>query len=163
MAKKTMVSYLEEQLANQLADYEVGLDWNRKNHSIEIIFRLYAENPETLTLDDVDGVISDEAVIEFEDGILLVDPKKSNYEATDYLAVYPYEGKKGLREGELAAFVSYLKDVLDEGLSDLLDFLNSSAEDSEEIFELKWDRETFKQVVAEKIKTGKEYLPYPSY
>lgn len=163
MAKKTMVSYLEEQLASQLTDYEVGLDWDRKNHSIEIIFRLFAENPASIALDDVDGVISDEAVIEFEDGILLVDPQKSKYDAADYLAVYPYEGKKGLREGKLAALVSYLKDVLDEGLSDLLDFLNSPADETEEFFELKWDREVFKALVAEKIKTGNEYLPYPSY
>ena len=44
MAKKTMVSYLAEELESQLADYEVGLDWDRKNHSVEIIFRLFARS-----------------------------------------------------------------------------------------------------------------------
>lgn len=162
MAKKTMVSYLAEELESQLADYEVGLDWDRKNHSVEIIFRLFAENPAKLQLDDADGVTSEEEVIEFEDGILLVDPKKSKYDPKDYLAVYPYEGKKGLRQGELDALVSYLQEVLDEGMSDLLDFLNSPDE-GDEIFELKWDREVFRELVAAKIKKAQDYLPYPSY
>lgn len=162
MAKKTMVSYLAEELESQLADYEVGLDWDRKNHSVEIIFRLFAENPAKLQLDDADGVTSEEEVIEFEDGILLVDPKKSKHDPKDYLAVYPYEGKKGLRQGELDALVSYLQEVLDEGLSDLLDFLNSPDE-GDDIFELKWDREAFRALVAEKTKKAQDYLPYPSY
>ena len=58
----------------------MGLDWDRKNHSVEIIFRLFAENPAKLQLDDAEGVTSEEEVIEFEDGILLVDPKKSKYD-----------------------------------------------------------------------------------
>ena len=44
MKKATMLTYLEEQLEKHLGDYEVGLDWDRKNHTIEVIVRLYAEN-----------------------------------------------------------------------------------------------------------------------
>ncbi|HIX70834.1 MAG TPA: DUF3013 family protein, partial [Candidatus Enterococcus stercoravium] len=80
----------------------------------------------------------------------------------DYLAVYPYEGKKGLRQGELDALVTYLKEVMDEGLSDLMDFLND--DDAAEVFELHWDREQFSKLVRENEAKGlTTYLPYPAY
>lgn len=162
MAKATMLTYLDEQLTKQLADYDVAIDWDVKNHSVELVIRLFAENPAQLHLDDAEGVASEEAIIEFEDGILLVDPKKSKYDAADYLAVYPYEGKKGLRQGELDALVTYLKEVMDDGLSDLMDFLND--DDAAEVFELHWDREQFAELVRENEAKGlTTYLPYPAY
>lgn len=162
MAKATMLTYLDEQLTKQLPDYDVAIDWDVKNHSVELVIRLFAENPAQLHLDDAEGVASEEAIIEFEDGILLVDPKKSKYDAADYLAVYPYEGKKGLRQGELDALVTYLKEVMDDGLSDLMDFLND--DDAAEVFELKWDREQFAELVRENEAKGlTTYLSYPAY
>lgn len=162
MAKATMLTYLDEQLTKQLPDYDVAIDWDVKNHSVELVIRLFAENPAQLHLDDAEGVASEEAIIEFEDGILLVDPKKSKYDAADYLAVYPYEGKKGLRQGELDALVTYLKEVMDDGLSDLMDFLND--DDAAEVFELHWDRERFAELVRENEAKGlTAYLPYPAY
>ena len=162
MAKATMLTYLDEQLTKQLPDYDVAIDWDVKNHSVELVIRLFAENPAQLHLDDAEGVASEEAIIEFEDGILLVDPKKSKYDAADYLAVYPYEGKKGVRQGELDALVTYLKEVMDDGLSDLMDFLND--DDAAEVFELKWDREQFAELVLENEAKGlTTYLPYPAY
>lgn len=162
MAKATMLTYLDEQLTKQLPDYDVAIDWDVKNHSVELVIRLFAENPAQLHLDDAEGVASEEAIIEFEDGILLADPKKSKYDAADYLAVYPYEGKKGLRQGELDALVTYLKEVMDEGLSDLMDFLND--DDAAEVFELHWDREQFAELVrSNEVKGLTTYLPYPAY
>lgn len=164
MAKETMLTYLDEQLTKRLPDYDVAIDWDVKNHTVELVIRLFAENPTKLHLDDAQGVASEEEVIEFEDGVLLVDPKKSNYEATDYLAVYPYEGKKGLRQAELDSFVTYLQEVMDEGLSNLLDFLNDDTDQEEAVFELKWDRERFAAIVRENEAKGQTaYLPYPAY
>lgn len=155
MAKMTMTTYLDNYLNKKIPDYEIALDWDTKNHTIEIIFRLYAENKEQIEINDVDGVASDE-IIEFEDGILLYDPKKSQFDAEDFLVTIPYEGKKGLPENQLRGIVDYLKDVLDDGQSDLLDFLTSDAE----VFELTWDAKKFQSYIKE---DPKSYIPYPSY
>ncbi|GAA2903682.1 DUF3013 family protein [Enterococcus pseudoavium] len=158
MAKETMITYLDSYLNKKIPDYELALDWDTKNRSFEIAFRLYAENKGQIEIDDVDGVASEEEIIEFEDAILLVDPAKSTYDADDFLAVIPYEGKKGMKKNELTAVVDYLKDVIEEGQSDLLDFLADDSEDA--IFEMNWDDAVFKATIKP---SDSNYLPYPSY
>ncbi len=158
MAKETMVTYLDNYLNKKIPDYELALDWDTRNHSFEIAFRIYGENKAQIEIDDADGVASEEEIIEFEDAILLVDPDKSKYDADDYLAVIPYEGKKGMKKNELTAVVDYLKDVIDEGQSDLLDFL---ADDSDEaVFEMNWDDAIFQASIKP---SDSSYLSYPSY
>lgn len=158
MAKETMVTYLDNYLNKKIPDYELALDWDTRNHSFEIAFRIYGENKGQIEIDDADGVASEEEIIEFEDAILLVDPDKSKYDADDYLAVIPYEGKKGMKKNELTAVVDYLKDVIDEGQSDLLDFL---ADDSDEaVFEMNWDDAIFQASIKP---SDSSYLSYPSY
>lgn len=158
MAKETMVTYLDNYLNKKIPDYELALDWDTRNHSFEIAFRIYGENKGQIQLDDVDGVASEEEIIEFEDAILLVDPEKSTYDSEDFLAVIPYEGKKGMKKNDLTAVVDYLKEVIEEGQSDLLDFLADDSEDA--IFEMKWDDAVFKALIKP---TDSSYLPYPSY
>lgn len=153
-----MITYLDSYLNKKIPDYELALDWDTKNRSFEIAFRLYAENKSQIEIDDVDGVASEEEIIEFEDAILLVDPAKSTYDVDDFLAVIPYEGKKGMKKNELTAVVDYLKDVIEEGQSDLLDFLADDSEDA--IFEMNWDDAVFKATI--KL-SDSNYLPYPSY
>ncbi len=48
--------------------------------------------------------------------------------------------EKGLRKAVLDGFIHYLKVVLDEGQSDLLDFLS---DETAEVFELHWGASRF--------------------
>lgn len=156
MAKETILSYLDEQL--EKIPYDTAIDWDTRNHTIEVVFRLFGENKAQLAIDDAEGVLSEEEVIMFEDGILFYDPQKSKFDEEDYLAAIPFNGKKGLEKAILDATIVYLKEVLDQGQDELLDFL---ADDAQEVFELKWDSEYFARLAADKI--GGEKLPYPSY
>lgn len=158
MAKETMVTYLDNYLNKKIPEYELALDWDTRNHSFEIAFRIYGENKGQVEIDDVNGVASEEEIIEFEDAILLADPEKTAYDATDFLAVILYEGKKGMKKNELTAVVDYLKDVIEEGQSDLLDFLADDSEDA--VFEMKWDEAAYKALIKP---SDDSYLPYPSY
>ncbi|WP_407856013.1 DUF3013 family protein [Enterococcus hailinensis] len=158
MAKETMITYLDSYLNKKIPDYELALDWDVRNRSFEIAFRIYGENKAQIAIDDVDGIASEEEIIEFEDAILLVDPAKSKYDTEDFLAVIPYEGKKGMKKNELTAVVDYLRDVIEEGQSDLLDFLADDSEDA--VFEMLWDDTIFKALIKP---SDSSYLPYPSY
>lgn len=161
MKKATMLTYLDERITKEITEYDVALDWNAKNHSIEVVFRLFAENTDGEQIDDVDGTISEEEIIEFEDGILFYNPEKSTIDEEDYLAVIPYEGKKGIKKAVLDGFVAYLNEVLTEGQSDLLDFLT---DEEQEFFELKWSDEAFKAAVERYTKADSDqYIAYPSY
>lgn len=155
--KKDFLHYLDERL-EKISDHEIALDWDTKNHTIEIVIRLFAENKEGQTIDDATGTISEEEIIEFEDGILLYNPQKSTFDPEDYLVTLPYEGKKGLSKGFIDGLVDYLEEVLNQGLDDLLDFLT----DDSEIFELHWDNEKL-QASVDKYRQETDMLPYPSY
>lgn len=156
--KKDFLHYLDKRL-ERIHDYDIALDWDTKNHTVEILFHLYAENSQGQAIDDAEGVTSEEEIIEFEDGILLYHPQKSQFNREDYLQAFPYEGKKGLSMAFLNALVDYLQIVLDEGQAELLDFLSDEAE----IFELKWDESRFEQEVEKHAAESATYLPYPSY
>lgn len=161
MKKPTILTYLDQQLTKKITEYDVALDWNTKNHSIEVVFRLFAENSAHEQIDDASGTLSEEEIIEFEDGILLFNPEKSVVAEEDYLAVIPYEGKKGIKQSILDGLVDYLNEVLNEGQSDLLDFLT---DEEQEIFELKWSDTAFNEAVQNyQTADGDTYIAYPSY
>lgn len=161
MAKDTMLTYLDEQIEKKLTDFDLAIDWDTRNHAIELIIRLYAENTNHLTIDDQEGVRSEEEVIEFEDAILFYDDQKTSFDEADYLATIPFAGKKGLQQKVIDALVRYLPDILINGQDDLLDFLVS--EDAS-TFELHFSKETFQHIQAEISNPNNErYLPYPSY
>ncbi|OJG92777.1 hypothetical protein RV15_GL002722 [Enterococcus silesiacus] len=156
-----MLTYLDQQMTQKITEYDVALDWNTKNHSIEVVFRLFAENTEHEQIDDRQGTISEEEIIEFEDGVLFYHPEKTSVDEEEYLAVIPYEGKKGINQSVLDGFVDYLNEVLTEGQSDLLDFLT---DENQEVFELKWSQEAFETAIKKYQQAdGDTYIAYPSY
>lgn len=161
MKKNTLLTYLDQQLTKKITEYDVALDWDRKNHTIEVVFRLFAENTEREPIDDAQGVVSEEEVIEFEDGILFYCAGKSLVDADEYLAMIPYEGKKGIQKRVIDGFIDYLKEVLDNGQSDLLDFLTN---EEQELFELTWSEEQFQAAIqAYSQAEDMQYIAYPSY
>lgn len=165
MAKETILTYLDTQLTkkfNEENEYDVAIDWDTRNHTIELVIRLFAENKEHEAIDDKEGIVSEEEIIEFEDGILLYDSIKSTFDEEDYLAAFPFERKKGINRSVLDAIVAYLPEVLEKGQDDLLDFLES--EDEGAVFELEFDDARFAELLQEaKDVRADSLLPYPSY
>lgn len=156
MSKFGFLSVLEEELDKQL-EYDFAIDWDKKNHAVEVIVVLEAQNRSGVeTIDDA-GESSDEDIL-FEDFVLFYNPQKSRFDAQDYLAVIPYEPKKGLSREFLAYFADFLNDALTDGLSNLMDFLdNPEAEE----FSLIWDATAFDNGRA--ALTESTYYPYPRY
>lgn len=156
MAKYGFLSVLEEEM-DQHFHYDYELNWDKKNHAIELAFLLEAQNQGAVaTLDDKGEESSDDIL--FEDYVLFYNPAKSKFDAEDYLATIPYEPKKGLSREFLAYFAAFLNDTVTEGLSDLIDFLeDEEAED----FTIAWDAEAFENGRADLQET--EFFGYPRY
>ncbi|EPU29276.1 hypothetical protein SAG0146_03130, partial [Streptococcus agalactiae MRI Z1-039] len=134
MAKFGFLSVLEEELDKHL-NYDFAMDWDKKNHALEVTFVLEAQNSSAIETVDDQGETSSEDIV-FEDYVLFYNPVKSRFDAEDYLVTIPYEPKKGLSREFLAYFAETLNEVATEGLSDLMDFLT---DDSIEEFGLSWD------------------------
>ena len=143
MAKFGFLSVLEEELDKHL-DYDFAMDWDKKNHAVEVTFILEAQNSGNVeTIDDY---------------VLFYNPAKSRFDEEDYLVTIPYEPKKGLSREFLAYFAETLNEVATEGVSDLMDFLS---DDGPEEFGLVWDKEAFdkgKAQLEEKV-----FFAYPRY
>lgn len=156
MAKYGFLSVLEEEM-DQHFHYDYELNWDKKNHAIELAFLLEAQNQGAVaTLDDKGEESSDDIL--FEDYVLFYNPAKSSFDNDDYLAAIPYEPKKGLSREFLAYFAETLNDVATEGLSDLMDFL---ADETAVDFSLTWNAAAFEKGRADLQET--EFFGYPRY
>lgn len=138
-------SFLKETVKTLDFDGDIFVNWNKKDRQFEMELTFYAENKEATLLTDTLGVESTEPVVTFIDEILIYDKnREKNFDADDYLVCLPYDGKNGWSLAEAKAFVSYLQIVLDNGESDLLDFLT---DDEKEIFELVWSEDEYKKII----------------
>lgn len=156
MAKFGFLSVLEEELDKHL-NYDFAMDWDKKNHALEVTFVLEAQNSSAIKTVDDQGETSSEDIV-FEDYVLFYNPAKSRFDAEDYLVTIPYEPKKGLSREFLAYFAETLNEVATEGLSDLMDFLT---DDNIEEFGLSWDTDAFENGRAALKET--EFYSYPRY
>lgn len=68
MAKYGFLSALEEEMDKHF-QYDYAMDWDKKNHAVEVTFVLEAQNKEAIkTIDDSGEVTQDDIV--FEDYVL---------------------------------------------------------------------------------------------
>lgn len=156
MSKYGFLSVLKEEMDKHF-HYDYALDWNKKNHVVELSFVLEVQNADSVETIDDKGEVSNEDII-FEDYVLFYNPAKSKFDADDYLVTVPYDPKKGLSREYLAYFAQTLNDVAIQGLDDLMDFLTDETATD---FSLEWDTETFDNGRAELEET--EYYGYPRY
>ncbi|WP_019320596.1 DUF3013 family protein [Streptococcus mutans] len=156
MSKYGFLSVLKEEMDKHF-HYDYALDWNKKNHAVELSFVLEVQNADSVETIDDKGEVSNEDII-FEDYVLFYNPAKSKFDADDYLVTVPYDPKKGLSREYLAYFAQTLNDVAIQGLDDLMDFLTDKTATD---FSLEWDTETFDNGRAELEET--EYYGYPRY
>ena len=156
MAKYGFLEILDEEMGKSFPfDYEIN--WDKKNHAVEVAFLLEAQNPGGIETVDAEGNASAEDIY-FEEAVLFYNPTKSRFEAENYLAALPYEPKKGLSREFLAYFVDFLTQTAESGLDALMDFL---ADPEAEEFVMEWNQEVF-----EEGKVGLEegeFYPYPRY
>lgn len=123
MKKNNMLEYLDKQLEKELKEYDFAIDWHTRTHTVEVMVVLYAHNNQHVKVKDLNGIQSEEEIIEFEDMILLYPEDKPVENIENYLAVIPYEGKKGMKKGTIEAIATYMSQVVEQGESDLMDFL----------------------------------------
>lgn len=156
MTKFGFLSVLEEELEKAL-NVDFAIDWDKKNHAVEVVVVLEAQNQsEVEVIDDVSEVSKEDII--FEDFVLFYNPAKTKFDPEDYLVTIPYEPKKGLSREFLAYFAETLNEVTTEGLSDLMDFLQ---DDTIPEFALKWDDQAFEKEKEHLEEKG--FYRYPRY
>ena len=156
MSKYGFLDVLDGEL-NQHFPYDYEINWDKKNHAVEVSFLLEVANQEGLTMVDQDGEESDQDIF-FEDAVVFYNPLKSSLAQEDYLACLPYEPKKGLSSQFIHYFVEFLGQTAQDGQDALMDFM---ADPEAQDFSLVWDQAAFDQGL-EKL-DEKDFHPYPRY
>ncbi|MDR0298704.1 MAG: DUF3013 family protein [Streptococcaceae bacterium] len=152
--KNGFLDILDEELSENF-HYDYEINWDKKNHGITVSFLLEVENTDGVEVEDADGVASTENLL-YEDAILFYNPERTQFNEEDFLATIPYD-PEGLSREFLKYFSEFLQDTADEGLSNLMDFLESD----EEEFSLQWNWEKFEAGDDELVET--EFFKYPRY
>lgn len=160
---KDMIDYLVASLEESEASFDWEVNWNKKQHAIELFVTIYAETINDAVISDVEGTVNEEEGIQFEDVICFYDPEKSKILLDNYLHAFPFSIKKGIEQGFLDAVIKVLRIVVGEGQTNLVEF----AQNPEiEEFEMNWKEENFKQTI-ETLKATDRYetklFPYPKF
>ncbi|MGT2934565.1 DUF3013 family protein [Streptococcus castoreus] len=156
MTKYGFLSVLEEEM-DKYFHYDYAMDWDKKNHAVEVTFVLEAQNKNAIETIDDTGEVTHEDIV-FEDYVIFYNPAKSQFKAEDYLVTLPFDAKKGFSREFLTYFAQFLNDVAIEGHRDLMDFL---ADDNKVDFSLEWNAQAFEEG-QKGLKEGVSY-PYPRY
>ncbi|EMB70822.1 DUF3013 family protein [Streptococcus mutans] len=156
MANFGFLTVLEEEMDKHFS-FDYAMDWNKKNHAVELAFVLEAQNAGSVEAIDDQGELSSEDIV-FEDYVLFYNPAKSTFDADNYLVTIPYDPKKGLSREFLAYFVDFLSQTAEAGLGALLDFL---ADPEAAEFEISWNSQAFDEGRAKLTET--KFYPYPRY
>lgn len=156
MSKFGFLSILEEEM-DKYFTYDYSINWDKRNHAVELSFILEVENAGRIETIDADGEQSSEDIA-LEEFVVFYNPGKSKIDEEDYLTRIPYLPKKGLSREFLAYFAKTLNDVATQALDDLMDFLE---DDEATDFEIEWPNEAFEAGRLELEET--RLYPYPRY
>lgn len=156
MAKHGFLDVLEAALDKHFT-YDYELNWDKKNHAVELAFILEAQNTDGIETVDDEGTASTEDIF-LEEYVLFYNKEKSQFDAEDYLVALPFDAKKGFSAEFLTYFARFLKDTADQGLDDLMDFL---VDPEAQEFAMEWNAQAFEAGRAELVES--EFYPYPRY
>ncbi|MDN5424197.1 MAG: DUF3013 family protein [Lactococcus raffinolactis] len=156
MSKYGFLDALDKALAKDFT-YDYEINWDKKNHAVEIFYLLDVENPGVAVTDTEDDAEASSENISFEDAVVFYNPTKSKIAVEDYLASFPYEPKKGLSQEFITYFVAFLQETADNELDALTDFLNSDEAEFAGTFNL----EAFEKGLASLTETT--FFVYPRY
>lgn len=161
MAKKeTILTELEKQLTQALSSqYDFAIEQDSYHHRITLYFRLFVENKGEVMIEDEEGVLASN-IIEFEDCIIFHQAKDTLAD-DEALALFSFDRKKGMEKAQLYAIAQTLQYTLEEGESDLMDFVTDETKDE---FELHFDDDQYTYYYNEgKQKYQTARVSYPKF
>ncbi|WP_125703601.1 DUF3013 family protein [Lacticaseibacillus daqingensis] len=166
MAKDTnMLDYIGDKMDALDFDGDLDLNWDKEAHVFEVELTMYVDAAAGFEVEDQDGqTVTDGNEVDYSDAILFYDETRLNGAdyADNYLATFGFAGKKGIEQAKVDALFSYLQELLDDGQSDLFDFVDGTSD--AETFELTFDQAKFDAAYAAQPAAAKATaIPYPKY
>ncbi|WP_390409358.1 DUF3013 family protein [Lacticaseibacillus jixiensis] len=165
MAQTNMLDYIGDKMDALDFDGELNLNWDQQAHVIELEMTMHVDAQDAFDIEDQAGEeVESGNVVDYTDAILFYDRTRidgADY-ADSYLAMFDFAGKKGIEQAVVDALFVYLQDLLDDGQSDLFDFVDGTSD--AEVFELHFDQAKFDAAYAKQpAATKQNFIAYPRY
>ena len=164
MSQMNMLDAIGDKMDQLDFDGDLSLNWDKDAHVIELEITMTAESEAGVEVEDQTGTTVDDGLVTYQDAILFYDETRlhgTDY-ADDYLAIFGFNGKKGIDVATVNALFIYLQDLLDDGQSDLMDFVDGTSDD--DTFALNFDEARYEAILAEQPDADNRiFLPYPKY
>lgn len=141
-----------------------NVNWDKQARVVELEFSWVLPKEDGIAIEDQNGELNESDEILYEDAILFYDETKIDGQAfsDNYLTVIPFNGRQGLNGKVARACLNYLQDILDEGQSELVAFLEDDSD--RDTFILNWDDAVFEQTLAEvDDQLAHQYYNYPKF
>lgn len=162
--QQNLLDYIGDKMDSLSFDGDLDLNWDKEAHVFELEITMYVEAPGSFEVEDQDGQSIEEGEVDYSDAILFYDKTRMNgadYQ-DNYLAIFGFDGKKGMPQATLDALFIYLQKLLDDGQSDLFDFVDGTSK--EDTFELNFDGPKYEAILAEQPASAQaNNVPYPKY
>ena len=165
MTQTNMLDYIGDKMDALDFDGDLELNWDKQAHAIEVELTMYVDAAEGFEVEDQDGQeIEEGGEVDYSDAILFYDSTriKGQEYADNYLAIFGFSGKKGIEQAKVDALFGYMQDLLDDGQSDLFDFVDGTSD--AETFELVFDQARYEALYESQPAIAKQtFLPYPKF
>ncbi|WP_155287232.1 DUF3013 family protein [Lacticaseibacillus zhaodongensis] len=162
--KENMLDYIGDKMDALDFDGDLNINWDKEAHVMELEYTITVETNKDYSIEDQEGEVVDKGEVSYDDAVLFYDKTRVDGEeyADNYLAIIPFAGKKGIDQATVDGFFEYFQQLLDDGESDLLDFVDGTSEDDN--FALDFDQEAFeKAVAAQPAAKQSVFYGYPKY
>ncbi len=163
-ATENMLDYIGDKMDALDFDGDLNLNWDKSAHVIELEYTMTVITDKDYTIENQDGEVAETGEVSYDDAVLFFDKTRLKGEdyVDNYLAVIPFAGKKGIDQATVDGFFDYFQQVLDDGESDLLDFVDGTGEDDE--FEVTFDQAQLDATISEQPAAKADvFYAYPKY
>lgn len=143
--EKDLTQYVQDKMLNEPKNYRWRLVLDSHKRALEIYFVISLELYNEQYLQDVNGRVNNNNLLQFEDVVCFYDEKNHRLTPENYLKAIPFDAIVGIDEGLVDAFLKQLNIVISGATSQLREFLMDNNENQ---FELQWNETNMQQTVS---------------
>lgn len=148
-----LTNYIYEKMVNNAKNYQWRIVADSQKNALEIYFVVSLENEADQYVQDVNGQVNQDKLIQLEDVICIYNDKNNRIEPKNYLYALPFNPENGIEEGHVDALLKQLNIIIAGANSQIREFLLDASQNE---FKLEWHDVNFSNTI-ETLKDTRNY------
>lgn len=148
-----LIEYVHKKMITDGKNYQWRIVFDSHKNALEIYFTFSLETEKKHYVQDINGRVNRNNLLQFEDVVCLYDEKNHLLVPESYLCAVPFDVKKGIEEGKIDALLKQLNIVVSGAKAQLREFLSDPNQNE---FSLIWSEQNFQRTI-ETLKSTNHY------